>query len=75
MTREEAIEWMQEEKASFERAPDLNGCPMTECWQKAIDVYDMAISALRQQDQSPDSGKMMPLTLDELRKMDGEDEK
>ena len=72
MTREEAIEWMQEKKASFERAPDLNGCPMTECWQKAIDVYDMAISALRQQDQSPDSGKMMPLTLDELRKMDGE---
>lgn len=72
MTREEAIEWMQEEKASFERAPDLNGCPMTECWQKAIDVYDMAISALRQQDQSPDSGKMMPLTMDELRTMDGE---
>ena len=51
MTREEAIEWMQEEKARFERAPDLNGCPMTECWQKAIDVYDMAISALRQQEQ------------------------
>ena len=51
MTREEAIEWMQEEKASFERAPDdLNGCPMTEYWQKAIDVYDMAISALRKQD-------------------------
>ena len=49
MTREEAIKWMQEEKASFERAPDLNGCPMTECWQKAIDVYEMAISALRQQ--------------------------
>ena len=35
----------------------------------------MAISALRQQEQYPDSGKMMPLTLDELRKMDGEDEK
>ena len=50
MTREDAIEWMQEEKASFERAPDLNGCPMTECWQKAIDVYEMAISAIRQQE-------------------------
>ena len=59
MTREEAIEWIQEEKASFERAPDLNGCPMTECWQKAIDVYDMAISALRQQDVADkDVGKM-----------------
>lgn len=50
MTREDAIEWIQEEKASFERAPDLNGCPMTECWQKAIDVYEMAISAIRQQE-------------------------
>ena len=68
MTIEEAIEWMQEEKASFERAPDLNGCPMTEYWQKAIDALDIAISALRQQDQYPDSGKMMPLTLDELNK-------
>ena len=73
MTREEAIEWMQEEKASFERAPDLNGCPMTEYWQKAIDVYDMAISALRQQDHFREvTKKVEPLTMDELRKMDGE---
>ena len=73
MTNEEAIEWMQEEKASFERAPDLNGCPMTEYWQKAIDVYDMAISALRQQDHFREvTKKVEPLTLDELRKMDGE---
>ena len=50
MTIEEAIKWIQEEKENFERAPDLNGCPMTECWQKAIDVYDMAIYALRQQE-------------------------
>lgn len=54
MTREEAIQWMQEEKASFERAPVLNGCPMTEDWQKAIDVYDMAISALRAQQEQND---------------------
>ena len=68
MTREDAIEWMQEEKASFERAPDLNGCPMTEYWQKAIDVYDMAISALRQQETvakcndlfDEDGGEILP---------------
>ena len=73
MTIEEAIEWMQEEKASFERAPDLNGCPMTEYWQNAIDVYDMAISALRQQDHFREvTKKVEPMTLDELRKMDGE---
>ena len=73
MTREEAIKWIQEEKASFERAPDLNGCPMTEYWQKAIDVYEMAISALRQQETVTNrNGLNVPLTLDELRKMDGE---
>ena len=73
MTIEEAIEWMQEEKGSFERAPDINGCPMTKCWQKAIDVYDMAISALRQQELFCEvTKKVEPLTLDELRKMDGE---
>ena len=69
MTREEAIEWMQEEKASFERAPDLNGCPMTEDWQKAIDVYEMAISALRQQDHFREvTKKVEPMTMDELSK-------
>ena len=72
MTREEAIKWMQEEKASFERAPDLNGCPMTECWQKDIDVYEMAISALRQQGNSIEIEAIKPLTLDELRAMNGE---
>ena len=72
MTREEAIEWMQEEKASFERAPDLNGCPMTEYWQKAIDVYDMAISALRQQDVTDTNvGKMAE--ADRIRSMTDEE--
>ena len=72
MTREEAIKWIQEEKTSFERAPDLNGCPMTEYWQKAIDVYGMAISALRQQETVTNrNGLNVPLTLDELRQMDG----
>ena len=75
MNREEAIEWMQEEKASFERAPDLNGCPMTEYWQKAIDVYDMAISALRQQDHFREvTKKMDPMTnADRIRVMSDEE--
>ena len=73
MTIEEAIEWMQEEKGSFERAPDINGCPMTKCWQKAIDVYDMAISALRRQDHFREvTKKVEPLTMDELRRMEGQ---
>lgn len=75
MTREEAIKWLQEEKFSLERAPDLNGCPMTEDWKKGIDVYDMAISALSAQQSKGveiDQVKNAPLTLDELREMDGE---
>ena len=49
MTREEAIKCIQEEKLRYERAPWVNGCPMTEEWQKAIDICDMALSALRTQ--------------------------
>lgn len=69
MTREEAIKCIQEEKLRYERAPLVNGCPMWEEWQKAIDICDMALSALRAQ-QEQESNE--PLTLDELRRMDGE---
>lgn len=68
MTREEAIKCIHEEKLRYERAPWLNGCPMTEEWQKAIDICDMVISALRAQQVQ----ESKPLTLDELRHMDGE---
>ena len=36
------------------------------------EALDMAISALRQQEQFREVTKMGPLTLDEMRKMDGE---
>lgn len=65
MTREEAIKCIQEEKLRYERAPLVNGCPMWEEWQKAIDICDMALSALRQQEQESNE----PLTLDELWQM------
>lgn len=51
MTREEAIKCIQEEKLRYERAPLVNGCPMWEEWQKAIDICDMALSALRAQQE------------------------
>ena len=64
---------MEEEKSSFEHAPALNGCQMTKEWQDAIDVYSMSIAALRQQETVTNrNGLNEPLTLDELRKMDGE---
>lgn len=51
MTREEAIKCIQEEKLRYERAPLVNGCPMWEEWQRAIDICDMALSALRAQQE------------------------
>ena len=45
-------------------------------WGDLNDVFKMAISALRHQDHFREvTKKVEPLTLDELRKMDGEDEK
>ena len=60
MTREEAIEAI---KCNW---PDSRYTILRE-------ALDMAISALRQQERFGESNKA--LTLDELRKMDGEDEK
>ena len=51
MTREEAIKCIQEEKLRYERAPWVNSCPMMEEWQTAIDICDMALSALRVQQE------------------------
>ena len=63
MTREEAIEAI---KCNW---PDSRYTILRE-------ALDMAISALRQQEHFREVTKNAePLTLDELRKMDGEDEK
>ena len=74
MNREEAIEyweglrktfssWLEKEENHFGRMH----------LQTTIDAIDMAISALRQQEHFREvTKKVEPLTLDELRKMDGE---
>ena len=59
MTREEAIEVLRKNRPTSDPRP---------CGLELCDAVDMAISALRQQDVR----KNDPLTLDELRKMDGE---
>ena len=68
MTREEAIKILEYpvKKWSMEWDEREDGLSYYE-------ALDMAISALRQQDvPDKDVGKNEPLTLDELRKMDGE---
>ena len=66
MTREEAIEILENERPH--------------CGEKAVytegercEAYDMAISAIRQQETVTNrNGLNEPLTLEEMRKMDGE---
>ena len=63
MTTNEAIEILRKNRPTSDPRP---------CGMELCDAIDMAISAIRQQDQYPDSGKMMPLAMDELREMNGE---
>ena len=61
MTREEAIEILRKNRPTSDPRP---------CGMELCDAVDMAISALRQQERFGEANKT--LTLDELRKMDGE---
>ena len=74
MTREEAIEYWEGLRKTFssqlEKEENYFGRMHL---QTTIDAIDMAISALRQQEHFREvTKKVEPLTLDELRKMDGE---
>ena len=64
MTREEAIEILRKNRPTSDPRP---------CGMELCDAVDMAISALRQQEPvAKCNGLNEPLTLDELRQMDGE---
>ena len=64
MTIEEAIEILRKNRPTSDPRP---------CGKELCDAVDMAISALRQQEHFREvTKKVEPLTLDELRKMDGE---
>ena len=65
MTNEEAIKVLRTESV------ELGGNAVSVC--RFLEALDRAIAALRQQDVADkDVGKNEPLTMDELRKMDGE---
>ena len=64
MTNEEAIEILRKNRPTSDPRP---------CGVELCDAVDMAISALRQQELFCEvTKKVEPLTLDELRQMDGE---
>lgn len=65
MNREEAIKVLRTESI------ELGGSAVSVC--RFLEALDMAIAALRQQEHFREvTKKVEPLTLDELRKMDGE---
>ena len=61
MTTNEAIEILRKNRPTSDSRP---------CGMELCDAVDMAISALRQQETVTNRNE--PITLDELRKMDGE---
>ena len=70
MTREEAIEYWGGLRKTFSSQLEQEENHFGRMHlQTTIDAIDMAISALRQQEVTK---KVDPLTLDELRQMDGE---
>ena len=74
MTREEAIKYWQGLRKTFSSQLEKEENHFGRMHlQTTIDAIDMAISALRQQEHFREvTKKVQPLTLDELRKMDGE---
>lgn len=50
ISREEAIHFLAEEARLCRMAPKINGCHMTEDWQRTIEVCEIAIAAIRAQE-------------------------
>lgn len=70
-SREKAIHWLEWELRSLRRAPDINGCPMTPEWAEQISVLETCLEAVKDY-HIGESTEMIPLTLEQLRKMDGQ---
>lgn len=51
MTREQIIQWYEDELARLRQAPHLNGCDMTPEWAKQIEVHTAAVAALREREK------------------------
>ena len=65
--KERAIRWLTEEVRTLRLAPTVNGCK-PDNWAESLEVMETCLEAVR--DHFPDAKKMMPLTIEQLRKMD-----
>lgn len=50
MTKQEAVSLLEGEIVRCRMAPKINGCQMTEEWQRTIEVCEIAIAAIRAQE-------------------------
>ncbi len=67
--REKAIKYLTEEIRSLRMAPQINGCG-PENWAEQLEIMETCLEAVRSV-HFADAGKMQPLTLEQLREMDG----
>lgn len=44
--REAAIKWLEWEIRSLERAPEINGCPMTKDWAEQLEIMKTCLEAV-----------------------------
>ena len=51
MSREEAVGILRDEIIRCRMAPMINGCPMTEEWQRTIEVCEISIEAIKAQEE------------------------
>nr|DAT62596.1 MAG TPA: DNA-directed RNA polymerase [Caudoviricetes sp.] len=68
--REKAIKYLTEEIRFLRMAPQINGCG-PENWAEQLEVMETCLQAVRSV-HFADAGKMQPLTLEQLREMDGQ---
>lgn len=66
--RETAIKWLTEEVRSLRMAPKINGCG-PENWADLLEIMETCLEAVRS--DFVDTNKMVPLTVEQLREMDG----
>lgn len=64
MGKEKAARWLNEEIERLKLAPAINGCGMTPEWAEQLEIMETLRQALTPQNE--------PLTLEQLREMDGE---
>ena len=67
--REKAIKYLTEEIRSLRMAPQINGCG-PENWEEQLEIMETCMEAVKE--HFPDTTKMIPLTVAQLRGMDGQ---